>query len=163
MSSPTSATSDKAPFPLSYLSVEGDPTNWGLDEIAAAVSPKLAADAPAVLSVVKPVVGTLLLAPRLAASIVLTPVPPAGGWVPCVALAAPYLYLPSPAGVTASSPGYILAGSSANLEAVQEAITAAMSDSTRLTVDVTHNGTGSTVVINGAALRFAVLATATAL
>jgi len=161
MSSPTPATTDQVPYPLSYLSVEGDPTNWGLEEIAAAVSSKLATDSPAVLSVVKPVVGTLLLAPRLAASLVLTPVlNPQGGWVPCIALAAPYLYLPSPAGVTANSPGYMLVGSDANLEAAQEAITAAMSNSTQLTVNVTRDGTGSTVVINGAELQFVVLATA---
>jgi len=159
MSSPTPATTVQVPFPLSYLGVQGDPTIWGLEEIAAAVSPKLTADAPVALSVVEPVVGTLLLAPRLAASLVLTPVlNPQGGWVPCVALAAPYLYLPSPAGVTANSPGYMLVGS--NLQTVQEDITAAMSNGTRLTVNVTLGGTGSTVVINGAELQFVILATA---
>ncbi len=151
---------ENLPFPQSFLRIGGDPTIWALDETSLAVSPKLLADGPAALSVVKPVAGTLLLAPRLAGSIVLTPVPPAGGWVPCAKLASPYLYLPSPAGIATNSPGYMLAGADTDLKAVQEAITAAMSGSTRLTVNVTLDGTGSIVVINGAQLPFVVLATA---
>jgi hypothetical protein len=150
------------PYPESFLRIGGDPTVWALDEISLTVSPKLLADGPAALSVVKPVAGTLLLAPRLAGSLVLTPLPPAGGWVPCAKLASPYLYLPSPAGIAPTSPGYMLAGADADLETVQQAITAAMSGSTRLTVNVTLDGTGSFVVINGAQLPFVVLATAVA-
>jgi len=43
------------PYPQSFLRIGGDPTIWALDEISLAVSPKLLADGPAALSVVKPV------------------------------------------------------------------------------------------------------------
>lgn len=162
MSTPPPTTGN-VPVPRSSLRVQGDPTIWGLDENSIAVSPRLTTDAPAALSIVKPVIGTLLLAPQLAESILLTPLPPAGGWVPCITLPSPYLYLPSPVGVAANSPGYMLAGPDTNLEAVQNAITTAMSGRTRLTVNVTLDGTGSIVVINGAELPFVVLTTAVAI
>ena len=98
-------TTEKFPLPKSFLCVEGDPTLWGLAVLD--VAPSLAAHDPVALEVVSPLAGTLLLAPLRAGSIVVsTPrAGPAGGWVPCLKLQSPYLYLPSTTGVAAHSPG----------------------------------------------------------
>jgi len=142
------------------LRVQGDPTSWGLSELDIAEPAWLTAGDPVALAVVTPLAGTLLLAPGRAGSLALSPVPPGGGWVPCVKLPSPYLYLPSPAGVLAHAPGYVLAGPDTDLASLQQAILAAMHDSTLLTVTVNDNGNQGVVLLNGAQLAFAVLAQA---
>ena len=158
--SSTEPTTVIYPIPTSDLSVAGDPNVWGLSENALVAAQRLAAGAPVELDVVRPVAGKLLLAPRRVGAIVLTPLPAPGGWVPCDTLPSAYLYLPSPAGVNPASPGYVLAGSDTNVEALQQAIMTAMSDGTMLNVSITINGAASIVAINGGELPFVVLAKA---
>jgi hypothetical protein len=149
-------STETLPVPNSFLSIEGDPTPWGLTDLAQTVVPQLTAGQPVALEVVTPLAGTLLLSPRRAGSLVLVPSPPGGGWVPCVRLPSLYLYLPSTAGLTAHSPGHVLAGPDADRQAVQHKILTAMSRGTACTVSIS---TG-TVVIHAAQLTFAVLADA---
>lgn len=157
MSTPTTKN---FPVPKSILRVEGDPTAWQLDELEIGMAQQLASPDPVALQVVKPLAGILMLAPRHAGSFVLSPLPPAGGWVPCVKLQAPHLYLPSTTGVAAQSRGYILTSPDTDLDALQQAIMRAMHDGSLLTVHVSISGTASVVVVNGAELPFAVLAEA---
>ena len=156
--SSTEPVSQNFPLPGSNLRIAGDPTSWGLRELAAEVTPQLLADAPVALTIVRPLAGTLLLAPSRAGGSVLSPLPGGTGWVPCVKLPSACLYLPSAAGWTAGSPGYVLAGSDVNLEALQQDLMAAMSAGTRRTVSVSIDGIESIVVVNGAELPFVVLA-----
>jgi hypothetical protein len=149
------------PIPRSTLVVAGDPTTWFLTSLTVGPPSWVTTGDPVALEVVKPVAGTLLLAPSRAGSCVLTPIQGAGdGWVPCVELAAPCLHLPTPDGTTATSPGYPLTGSGTNLAALQQSILTAMSDGKQLTVDVDNDSTRSIVVISGATVPFVVLATA---
>lgn len=135
------------------MCVEGDPTEWGLREPFVT---GLTDGEPVALGVVTPLTGTLLLAPRRAGSFSVQPLPPAGGWVPCVMLPASYLYLPSTTGLAAHSPGYML-GPGTSLETLQEEIMTAMRGGTLLTVSATIGGAAGTVVLNGALLPFVVL------
>jgi hypothetical protein len=152
MSSPA-PTIERFPIPGSILCVEGDPTQWGLSERSIA---GLTDGEPVALGVVTPLEGALLLAPRRAGSLSVHPLPPAGGWVPCVKLPASYLYLPSTTGLATHSPGYMLAPGT-NLETLQQDILTAMRDGTLLTVSATIDGSAGTVILNGAALPFVVL------
>jgi hypothetical protein len=153
-------TTEKFPLPQSFLRVEGDPTLWGLAELD--VAPSLAAHDPVALEVVSPLAGTLLLAPLRAGSIVVsTPrAGPGGGWVPCVKLQSPYLYLPSTTGVAAHSPGYLLIAPDTDLETLKQDIMAAMREGTFHTVNVSFAGTTGVAMLNGAELPFVVLAAA---
>jgi hypothetical protein len=138
------------------LCVEGDPTQWGLRE---RVITGLTDGGPLALHVVAPLAGTLLLAPRRAGSLFVRPLPGDTGWVPCVKLPDPYLYLPSTSGLAAHSPGYMLA-SGTNLQTLQADIMTAMREGTLLTVSASLGELTGTVVLNGAELAFAVLADA---
>jgi hypothetical protein len=153
--SSTAPTIEHFPPPASYLLVEGDPTQWGLRE---RIMTGLTDGDPVALAVVTPLAGTLLLAPRRAGSLFVQPAPGAAtGWVPCVTLPAPALYLPRPAGVAPHSPWYTLAADT-NLGALQETILAAMRAGALITVSASLGGSDGTLVLNGAELPFAVLA-----
>lgn len=200
----TGPASGNLPLPSSILSIGGDPTVWGLRDTSADVAPKLKAGVPVALDVLTPLIGTFILAPRRAASIVLggdaldpdggffygakLPVDTGGGWFYGASpvahphggffygaklaadphggffygtkLASPCLYLPNCTVAAPGSPGYVLSGSGANLEALQQAIMTAMGDGTLLTVDVSIGGIDGMVVVNGAELPFVVLVTA---
>jgi predicted ester cyclase len=145
------------PRATTSLPFAGDPTKWDVSLFEIVVTP----GAPVALPVCDPVAGTLLLAPTQAGSLPPPPVAdPYPGWVPCVMLPSPYLYLPSPAGVDAESPGYMLADPDTDVEALQGRIMEAMSNRTELNVSVTTERRTSTVVVNGAAEPFVVLAVA---
>ena len=149
---------DHAPLPKSILHVEGDPTEWGLSETDQARPPWITGEDPVELPVVSPLVGTLLLAPKLAGSFLLYPKPPiTGGWVPCVRLPSAYLYLPSTVGVPADSPGYMLAPDT-DLGQLRRDIKTVMGHDQFLTVDVSIGGVTGVVVLNGTKLPFVVLA-----
>ena len=154
--SSTAPTIERFPPPASILCVQGDPTQWGL---SARVIAGLNDGDPLALGVITPLTGTLLLAPRRAGSLFFHPMPGETGWVPCVKLPAPYLYLPSTTGLAAHSPGYVLAPGT-NLETLQEEIMTAMREGTTLTVSASLGGSAGTAVLNGAELPFAVLADA---
>ncbi|MGD0605766.1 MAG: hypothetical protein ABSA53_19490 [Streptosporangiaceae bacterium] len=153
----TAPTVEHFPLPVSYLLVEGDPTQWGLSE---RIMTGLTDGDPVALAVATPLAGTLLLAPRRAGSLFVQQVPGGlTGWVPCVKLPAPALYLPRPAGVAPHSPWYTLAAGT-DLGALQEDILAAMRDGALITVSASLGGSDGTLVLNGAELPFAVLADA---
>ena len=148
----------------SSLIVEGDPTSWGLYETYTAGSlPGPAGDEPRALSVATPLFGWLLLAPRRAGTLVvggLRPQHPTGGWIPCLRLPAPYLYLPSPAGVSLATPtpGYMLAPDT-DLAALKDQILDAMrGDGSPLSVSTNNAGIPGTVFLDGSRLPFVVLA-----
>lgn len=138
------------------LRIESDPTMWVLrDPIDAGQLTGLGE--PLAIQVTRPLEGTLLLSLGAAAGVALLDPGPAG-WMPGhIMLPAPVLYLPSPAGPTDTNHGYALPAS-ADRAQLERDITAAMSGGTALPVDLA----GGVVVLNGAALPFAVLCASSA-
>ena len=143
-----------------FLQVGTDPTAWVLenaepDTVAAQLSQ---ATGPVVLPVAGPLQGDLVVSPPAAATISLQRPSPIHGVHPSHLASPrwPVLYLPSPAGPTQDSPGYPLA-LSADLAALEQDIIAAMSDGTFLSIPLADIP-GGVVLLNGAALDFAVLA-----
>jgi hypothetical protein len=111
-----------------------------------------------VLPVVDPLQGDLVVSPSAAATISLQRPSPTHGWHPShIALPrSPVLYVPSPAGPTQDYPGYPLAAGT-DLAALEQDIITAMSGHTFLSIQVADIP-GGVVLLNGAALDFAVLA-----
>ena len=143
-----------------FLRIGTDPTAWVLenaepDTVAAQLSQ---ATGPVVLPVVGPLQGDLVVSPPAAATIsVQRPSPIHGAHPSHIALPRwPVLYLPSPTGPTQDSPGYPLARNT-DLAALEQDIIAAMSGRTFLSIQVADIP-GGVVLLNGAALDFAVLA-----
>jgi hypothetical protein len=143
-----------------FLHIGTDPTAWVLenaapDTVAAQLSQ---ATRPVVLPVVDPLQGDLVVSPSATATISVQGPPPGHGWRPShIALPRwPVLYLPSPTGPTQDSPGYPL-DPNTDLTALEQDIIAAMSGRTVLSIEVA-DGRGGVVLVNGAALGFAVLA-----
>ncbi len=144
--------------------IGGDPTSWvAADQSYESMTAELRkAAGPVVIPVTAPLVGSLVLSHRAAASVAVIQ-PPGGmvlrttGWNPGHegGPSAPILYLASPTG---PGPDAVYAVSS-NVDygtAVQE-ITTAMTNGTVLAFGVYDaSGTG-TLLINGAALPFAVV------
>jgi hypothetical protein len=142
------------------LQIGADPTGWVLenaepDTVAAQLSQ---ATGPVVLPVVGPLQGNLVVSPSAAATISVQRPSPAHGAHPShIALPRwPVLYLPSPTGPTKDSPGYPLAQST-DMAALERDITAAMSGGTFLSIQI-GDIQGGVVLLNGAAVDFAVLA-----
>jgi hypothetical protein len=143
-----------------FLRIGTDPTAWLLentepDTVAAQLSQ---ATGPVVLPVAGPLEGDLVVAPPAAATIsVQRPSPTHSSHPSHIALPRwPVLYLPSPTGPTQDSPGYPL-DPSTDLAALEQQIIAAMSGRTFLSIQVADIP-GGVVLLNGAALGFAVLA-----
>jgi hypothetical protein len=148
------------PIPVSVLSIEGDQTSWGLGEQPPAASDW--GDAPLALATIAPLVGTLLLSPARVGSVAITPPPPGDGWSPAMTMVAPYLYIPTTAGLPSSAPGYELSGDDTNLAGLQTRITKAMTGpGSTITVSIVVTGLPGTIVLNGKTLPFVVLAPAT--
>jgi len=143
-----------------YLQIGTDPTAWALenaepDTVAAQLSQ---ATSPVVLPVVGPLQGNLVVSPSAAATIsVQRPSPTHSTHPSHIALPrGSVLYLPSTTGPTADSPGYPLAPGT-DLAAQEQDIIAAMSGRTVLSIQIADMQ-GGVVLLNGAALDFAVLA-----
>jgi len=143
-----------------FLRIGTDRTAWVLenaepDTVAAQLSQ---ATGPVVLPVVGPLQGHLIVSPPAAGSIsVQRPSPTHSAHPSHIALPRwPVLYLPSPTGPTPHSPGYPLAPST-DLAALEKDIIAAMSGGTFLSIQLADIP-GGVVLLNGAALDFAVLA-----
>jgi hypothetical protein len=132
------------------LQIEGDPTIWVLSEPIDAPALTVSAE-PFRAAISAPRAGTMLLSSRAAAGAVLTGV---GGVTPNGSgiVTPASMYLPSVTGLKLSSPGYQLPAGT-NLAALEGEITAAMSQSTFLTVECLDG----VVVLNGATLPFVVL------
>jgi len=143
-----------------FLQIGTDPTAWVLenaepDTVAAQLSQ---ATGPVVLPVAGPLQGSLVVSPPAAATISLQRPSPLHGVHPSHLAAPrwPVLYLPSPAGPTQDFLGYPLARG-ADLAALEQDIIAAMRDGTFLSIQLAGIP-GGVVLLNGAALDFAVLA-----
>jgi hypothetical protein len=141
-----------------FLQIGTDPTAWVLegtdpDTVAAQLSQ---ATAPVVLPVVDPLQGDLVVSPSAAAISVQGPPAAHGSHPSHIAVSRPVLYLRSPTGPTQDCPGYPL-DPNTGLAAPQRDIIAAMSGGTRLSVQIADIR-GGVVLLNGAALDFAVLA-----
>jgi hypothetical protein len=143
-----------------FLQIGTDPTAWVLEDAEPdAVAAQLSqATGPVVLPVTGPLQGDLVISPPAAATIsVQRPSPMHGAHPSHLAVPRwPVLYLPSPAGPAQDSPGYPLAPG-ADLAALKKDIIAAMSEGTFLSVQLADLP-GGVVLLNGAALAFAVLA-----
>jgi hypothetical protein len=146
----------QAGLPANFLKIQGDPTSWGLR-----TTPPRDGwhDTPVALDLTSPVAGILILSPARVASYSLTAEIWANGWEHGgnIKVVSPYLYIPSTAGLTADSHGYPLAAQH-DLPALQRSILDAMTRGSTLTVNLDVLGSG-TVILNGAQLPFAVLAT----
>ena len=142
-----------------FLRIGTDPTAWVVenaepDTVAAQLSQ---ATGPVVLPVIGPLQGNLVVSPSAAATIsVQRPSPTHSTHPSHVALSRPVLYLPSPTGPTQDFPGYPL-DPNTGLAAPEQDIIAAMSGGTRLSIQIADIQ-GGIVLLNGAALDFAVLA-----
>jgi hypothetical protein len=143
-----------------FLRIGTDPTAWVLenaepDTVAAQLSQ---ATGPVVLPVMGPLQGDLVVAPSAAATISVRRPSPVHGTHPShIALPRwPVLYLPSSTSPTQGSPGYPL-DPNTDLAALEQDIIAAMSGRTFLSIQVADIP-GGIVLLNGAALGFAVLA-----
>ena len=122
---------------------------------------------PVVLAVSEPLAGRLLLSPRSAGSLVFfqPAMDPHHGVVPNgVRLPGQCLYVPSTTGPDPhSNPArYYLLPSGTDLAALEREIKAAMSRGTTVSVDFAGPDEPGVVVLNGAALPFAVLSSPTA-
>jgi hypothetical protein len=143
-----------------YLQIGTDPTGWVLENVEPdTVAGQLRqATGPAVLPVVGPLQGDLVVSPSVAATIsVRRPSPMHGAHPSHIAVPRwPVLYLPSPAGPTEEFPGYPLAPNT-DLAVLEQNIIAAMSGRTFLSVQIADIP-GGVALLNGATLDFAVLA-----
>ena len=148
------------------IRIEGDPTSWTLtrpDEARQAV----ASGEPVALPVSEPLAGRLVLSPQSMGSIVFfqPAVDPHHGVVPNgVRLPAQCLYVPLTTGPDPhSNPArYYLLPAATDLDALEGEIKAAMSLGTTVSIDFTGPDQPGVIVLNGAALSFAVLCSATA-
>ncbi len=143
-----------------FLRIGTDPTAWVVEDagpgtVAAQLSQ---ATGPVVLPVIDPLQGNLVVSPSAAATISVQGPPPGHGWRPShIALPRwPVLYLPAPTSPTQDSPGYPLAPNT-DLAALQQDIITAMTNDTFISIPVADIQ-GGVVLLNGAALSFAVLA-----
>jgi hypothetical protein len=143
-----------------FLRIGTDPTAWVLestdpDTVAAQLSE---ATGPVVLPVLDPLRGDLVVSPLAAATISVARPFSVHNWHPShIALPLwPVLYVPSPTGPTQNSPGYPL-DPNTDLAALGQRIIAAMRGRTVLSIQVADSR-GGVVLLNGAALGFAVLA-----
>jgi hypothetical protein len=142
-----------------FLRFGTDPTAWVLENDLDTVAMQLSqATGPVVLPVVGPLHGELIVSPPAAAAISVQRPPPVHGWHPShLALPRwPVLYLPSPTGPTADSPGYPL-DPDTDLAVLEQDIIGAMNGRTFLSIQVADIQ-GGVVLLNGAALDVAVLA-----
>jgi hypothetical protein len=151
------------------LRIEGDPTTWVLGQPIEDTA-LTQSSAPFQAEIIAPLAGTLILSGRAAASVALYD--PPGGVIPSGATPGgvkpsgvipsgaspltPCLYLPSAAGLSIESPGYQLPVAP-DLPTLASEITAAMSQEKPCTVAFGVGSDGGVLVLNGAALPFAVL------
>ena len=149
------------PEPYLRLQIGTDPTAWVLqdadeDTVARELSQ---ATSPLVLPVVAPLQGRLVLSPQGAATISLLRPPASVGAHPTgvIGPTTPVVYLPSVTAATHESPGHAL-DPGTDLAALERDIIAAMTSGTRLTLHISALSGGGLLVLNGAALAFAVLA-----
>jgi hypothetical protein len=163
------------------LRIAGDPNLWvlGADAQADAIQQDLInQDNPVTLDVDWPLKGRLVLSPLAVTSVaVLTPpvgwipggdVASPSGWIPGGHMPPPggppsnaiqnsaLLYVPSLTGPVPDDLGYTLPEST-DLTELENEIVAAMTDGTTIAIEVTLGAWGGPLLLNGAALPFAVI------
>jgi hypothetical protein len=159
------------------LKVGADPAKWFITGTSyGAVADELSQGSPVLLDVAFPLQGQLVLSLAHTGSFALLPVPAAvgihpgdppppaqgpaqsGTGIPApLPLQSPTLYLPSAAGPALESPGYALPAGT-DLGALASAIKTAIGGGSHYRVSLAHG----LLVLNGAALAFAVICPATA-
>ncbi len=140
------------------LHIAADPNPWVLDDAQLeSVAEQIAqAGGPVTLPVIAPLKGSLVLS-RSAASVALLPPPGGVGWTPgYIHLPAPGLYVPSPSTPASHVTAYALPPP-ADLTKLGQDIVAAMTEGTRLTVEISDGLLTGQLFLNGATLPFAVL------
>ncbi len=151
----------------SHIQIDGDPTKWWLDQPIDASY--LTGQTPR-FQVKAPLVGTLLLSPKSAASVAFFDIPPEGaipppeGAVPHdvdLPASASVIYVPTATGPSAGSVGYELPDF-VNLADLADQVTALMRAGRSQTIALGSTGSGGALVLNGATLSFVVLCRATA-
>jgi hypothetical protein len=158
----------------SHIQIDGDPTKWLLDQPIDASY--LTGQTPR-FQVKAPLVGTLLLSPKSAASVAVFDLPPQGtapppeGAIPPPEGAVPHdldlpasasvIYVPTATGPSAGSVGYELPDL-VDLADLADEITALMRVGRSQTITLGGAGSGGALVLNGATLSFVVLCRATA-
>lgn len=140
------------------LRIAGDPVLWALGadaQIDAIQQDLINQDSPVALDVDAPFKGRLVLSPLAftAAAVLRPPV----GWIPGGAIQdSALLYVPSPAGPVSDDHGYTLSEST-NLTELENEIVTAMTDGTTISIEVAWGAWGGSLLLNGAALPFAVI------
>jgi hypothetical protein len=138
--------------------IGSDPTPWVLRGTEPHEPAWSQSGEPVTIQVEGPIAGTLVLSPRRAGTLAMTP-QRNSGWVPCEKLTANYLYVPSATGWDVDASGYVLA-TGTDPGDLEQALIAAMSQGTVLTVRLaTISGPGF-LVLDGSVLPFAVIAPA---
>lgn len=162
--------------PTARLQIGTDPTFWVVPASQDAIAGQLKqAAGPVELPVAGPLEGLLVLSARAAGWVTVLPgtpdvggthptgsasprgTHPTGGGAPTAAA----VHLPSLTAVTPSTPGHLLA-TGTEVATTAEDIKAAMTNGTRLTLQLNAASGGGLLVLNGAALAFVVLVLATA-
>jgi hypothetical protein len=163
------------------LRIAGDPDVWTLGadaKIDVIQQDLINQDSPVTLNVDWPLKGRLVLSPLAVTSVAIL-TPPGGwipggdvnspsGWIPGGGMPPPdrrptnaiqdsaLLYVPSPTGPAPDDGGYTLPESTDPTELENEIVTA-MTDGTTISVEVTWGAWGGPLLLNGAALPFAVI------
>jgi hypothetical protein len=151
------------------LKIGADPTSWFITGTSCgAVADELSQGSPVLLDVAFPFQGQLVLSLAHTGSVALLPAPAHGGTHPGDAqagtapppplpLSSPALFLPSAAGASLESPGYALPAGT-DLGALAQSIETAVGAGSLYRVSLASG----LLVLNGAALAFAVICPATA-
>jgi hypothetical protein len=145
-----------------YLVVrfDADPTYWSLQSPADSrpMADELASSAdPISVPVTAPLVGTMLISPRLAGTVAILDQMPIESWIPSgVKAPSSVLYIPAAAGPTSDFPGYTLPEGTVLGDLSQNILHAMKTGGTITTPISTAKGSGK-VRINGGALAFVVL------
>ena len=142
------------------LVIGTDPAEWvvqanDLDAVAAQLSQ---ATGPLILPVISPLAGQLVLSAGAAGTVALS-APSGVGWNPsdCRRPNGPQiLYIPTLTGATRSQPGFALPPDT-DLDALTQAIVAAMSGGAALNVPLAPQGGDAALLLEGAGLVYAVV------
>ncbi|MBV9204539.1 MAG: hypothetical protein JO037_03840 [Actinobacteria bacterium] len=163
------------PQPTARVQIGTDPTFWVVPASQDAIAGQLQqAAGPVDLPVADPLNGLLVLSALAAGWVTVLPgAPDTGGTHPTGtasprgthptgdrAQTAAAVYLPSLTAATPSTPGHLLA-TGTEVATTAEDIRAAMTNGTRLTLQLNADSGGGLLVLNGAALAFVVLVLAT--
>lgn len=146
------------------MNIDRDPTIWTFRNPISDPAEITRSSEPLALGVRKPLDGILLLSVRAAAFVTLFPgslgpfSPTQTGWIyDDMAKGSLFLYLPSVSIPAATGPVLYQMPATTTLAELQNTITTAMTSSQRIPISFEVGGSIGQVVVNGAALPFAVI------